>query len=162
MAKTSQLQIRVTPAQKARLRRLAAAAGQDVSVYVLDRVLPAAGERFQALVGRLARVEDWRYVLAELHDLLAGLMPAEFGPAVAGGVGGRLSPLLANYVAAMVEHVAVRLGVSAPGWVRDVPPLDAPHFATPLVGLRLHLLQASPVAYKRRNIFVDAAVGRRV
>jgi hypothetical protein len=43
-----------------------------------------------------------------------------------------------------------------------VPPLDEPHFATPLRGLRLHLLRASPVAFKRRNIFVDSSVGDRV
>jgi hypothetical protein len=155
MEKTAQLQIRVAPAQKVRLKRLAAAAGQDVSAYVLDRVLPPARTRFEAILGRLAPESDHRYALAELHDFLVGLGPGQFADALEGGVSERLSPLLRNYVAAMVEH-------AAPAWVREVAPLEEPHFGAPLQRLRLHLLAASPVAFKRRNIFVDAAVGDRV
>jgi hypothetical protein len=162
MEKTAQLQIRVAPAQKVRLKRLAAAAGQDVSAYVLDRVLPPARTRFEAILGRLARESDHRYALAELHDFLVGLGPGQFADALEGGVSERLSPLLRNYVAAMVEHAAARAGGRAPAWVRDVAPLEEPHFGAPLQSLRLHLLAASPVAFKRRNIFVDAAVGDRV
>jgi uncharacterized protein (DUF1778 family) len=162
MAKTAQLQIRVTPAQKARLRQLAAAAGQDVSAYVLDRVLPPAPDRFVGILRRLAREDDHRYALAELHDFVAALAPGQFADAVAPGMAERLSPLLRNYVAAMVEHAAARLGVHAPAWVDRVPPLEEPHFGAPLRSLRLHLLAAAPVAFKRRNIFVDAAVGDRV
>jgi hypothetical protein len=33
--------------------------------------------------------------------------------------------------------------------VRDVEPLNAPHFATPLQGLRLHLLRAAPAGGPR-------------
>jgi hypothetical protein len=46
--------------------------------------------------------------------------------------------------------------------VREVPPLEEPHFATTLEGLRLHLLQVSPVPFKRRNIFIDSSLGDRV
>jgi len=162
MGKTSQLQIRVTPAQKARLRQLAAGAGQDVSAYVLGRVLPAERERFAGILRRLAREPDHRYALAELHDFLVALAPARFGDALEPGVGERLSPFLRNYVAAMLEHAAHRKGVQPPAWVREVAPLDGPHFGAPLASLRLHLLASSPVAFKRRNIFVDAAVGDRV
>jgi hypothetical protein len=162
MVKTAQLQIRVTPAQKARLRQLAAAAGQDVSAYVLDRVLPPGRDRFGGILRRLAREDDHRYALADLHDFLAALVSGQFADAVTPGMPQRLSPLLQNYVAAMVEHTAGRLGVRAPSWVDDVPPLEDPHFGAPLRGLRLHLLAASPVAFKRRNIFVDATIGDRV
>ena len=160
--KTAQLQIRLTPAQKTRLRQLAAAAGQDVSGYVLDRVLPPGRHRFEDILRRLAREGDHRYALAELHDFLVALAPGQFADAVAPGIAERLSPLLQNYVTAMVEHAAARLGVRPPAWVGDVPPLEDPHFGAPLRGLRLHLLAASPVAFRRRNIFVDAAVGDRV
>ena len=67
-----------------------------------------------------------------------------------------LSRYVQNYVAAMIELAAHQKGVAAPGWVREVPPLEEPHFATALGGLRLHLLQVSPVPFKRRNIFVPA------
>ena len=69
---------------------------------------------------------------------------------------------LRNYVAAMVEQAAEQKHLAPPAWVREVTPLDEPHFATPLRGLRLHLLAASPAAFKRRNIFVDAGIGARV
>jgi hypothetical protein len=73
-----------------------------------------------------------------------------------------LDPLMQNYVAAMVEQAAAQRKRSAPAWTRNVVPLDEPWFATRLRGLRLHLLRASPVPFKRRNIFIDAGVGARV
>jgi hypothetical protein len=35
-------------------------------------------------------------------------------------------------------------------------------FGTPIESLRLHLLTASPPAFRRRRIFIDATVGDRV
>ena len=62
----------------------------------------------------------------------------------------------------MVEQAAAQKGVTPPPWLREIEPLVEPHFATPLAGLRLHLLRASPVPFRRRNIFVDTGVGGRV
>jgi len=73
-----------------------------------------------------------------------------------------LSPLLGNYVAAMVEQAAAQKNVLPPKWVRDVAPLDQPFFASELASLRLHLLCSSPVPFKRRNIFVDSSIGARI
>ena len=73
-----------------------------------------------------------------------------------------LSAYLRNYVAAMVEQAADLKRVGSPAWVRDVTPLDAPRFVTPLRSLRMHLLKSAPVPFKRRNIFVDSSVGARV
>jgi hypothetical protein len=160
--KTGQLQIRVTPRQKATLRRLAAAAGQDLSSYVLTRVLPPARLRFHGILRALADAGERRFALAELNDLLSALAPVELGDAVAQGDVARLSPFLQNYVAAMVEQAASVAGVEPPGWVAAVPPLERPYFAAPFAGLRWHLLTASPVAFKRRNLFVDATLGAQV
>lgn len=162
MAKSAQLQIRVTTRQKAQLKRLAAAAGQDVSAYVLSRVLAEPYRAFKELVAALGGAAEPRHVLAELNDLLSSLTAGQIAPATAHADIARLSPLLRNYVAAMVEQAAERAGVQAPAWTAAVEPLDAPWFATPLKGLRLHLLRAAPVAFKRRNIFVDSALGARV
>jgi uncharacterized protein (DUF1778 family) len=164
MTKSLQLQIRVTPRQKEALKRLAKAAGQDVSSYVLGRALPEATARFAEIVRALAGVEDHRFALAELNDLLAGMAGAELTEAIATAprVMSDLSPFLANYVAAMVEQASHERDVSPPAWVGEVPPLPEPYFATPLRSLRLHLLRATPVPFKRRNLFVDSAVGARV
>jgi uncharacterized protein (DUF1778 family) len=160
--KSQYLQIRVTPRQKTMLKRLAAAAGQEVSSYVLSRALPAARLRFEELVALLSDGADHRYVLAELNDLLSALAPAELADAIAQADTARLSPLLRNYVAAMVEQASHRAHLPPPSWTTLIEPLDVPWFAAPLAGLRPHLLRASPVPFKRRNLFVDASVGDRV
>lgn len=162
--KTDQLQIRVSPRQKATLKRLAAAAGQDVSSYVLARALPPARLRFEAILRALGDAGEHRFALAELNDLLSGLASVELRDAVAAVSAdlGRLSPFLQNYVAAMVEQATSQRAVEPPAWVAAIPSLERPYFAAPLASLRLHLLTASPVAFKRRNLFVDATLGARV
>jgi len=160
--KSSQLQIRVSPREKSALEALARRAGQSVSAYVLSRVIPPAHLRFAELVRDLAQEPDRRFVLAELNDLLTGLSPMELREAVAEADLERLSPFLQNYVAAMVELAAERKGLAPAPWTREVVPLEEPYFATDLPGLRLHLLRSAPVAFKRRNLFVDASIGDRV
>jgi len=165
--KTQQIQIRVTAAQKAALKRRARAAGRDLSSYVLERALPPEGEALQGILDRLAESDATgggahRFVLAELNDFLSSRSPDELEPAIAEADLSGLSPFLANYVAAMTEQAAARAGVTPPAWTRAVQPLDEPYFATDLVSLRPHLLRESPVPYRRRNLFVDASVGDRV
>ena len=160
-AKTEQLQIRVTKQQKAALARRARRSGQDVSSYVLSRALPAAALRFAELLRELADEDGRRFALAELNDVLCELAPGELADATSDAEPTGLSPQLQNHVAAMVELAAHRQGVAPPAWVRDIPPLEEPHWATPLAGLRLHLLRASPVPFRRRNLFVDASLGDR-
>jgi uncharacterized protein (DUF1778 family) len=160
--RSSQLQIRVTPEQKEALKRLSQRAGQDMSAYVLSRALPDAGVRFAQLVAALRDEEQPGFVLAELNDLLSGLAAGELRSAVEHADLAGLTPYLRNYVAAMVEVTAHRLDVPPPSWVRDVEPLETPHFATSLASLRLHLLRTAPVPFKRRNIFIDSTIGDRV
>jgi hypothetical protein len=160
--KSRQLQIRVTDAQKTRVRRLAKAAGQEISAYVLSRVLPAESARFAELIRGLRQAADRRFWLAELNGFLTGLAPVEFPEAVARADLAGLSPLDRNYVAALVEQAAARNRVAPPEWVAEVPPLVEPYFATTLRSLRPHLLRAAPVAFKRRNLFVDTGLGGRV
>jgi predicted ATPase len=105
---------------------------------------------------------DRRFALAELNDALSTLAPGELVDAVATIDVRGLTPVLQNYVAAMVEQAARAKGLRAPDWTRDVEPLSEPYFATSLQSLRLHLLRAAPLAFKRRNIFVDASIGARV
>lgn len=163
-AKTAQLQIRVTPAQKAALRRLARDAGLDVSAYVLARSVPDARARFHEIVRALRNASEQAFALAALADLLAQLPRAQLADAVAVSPPGlaTLPPLARNYVAALLEHAAARHDLEPPPWTRDVAPLASPYFATPLRSLRLHLLQASPAAFRRRNLFIDPGTAGRV
>src|SRR5690606_4719958 len=138
-AKDSQLQIRVSTAEKHAIRHAAERAGQDISTWVLGRLLPPARSRFQQLAKQLVtEPEQQRYTLAALNDLLTGLPAAACGEAVAEAPAAPLDTWAANYVAAMVETAAHRHEEPPPQWTRDVPPLDEPWFASPLAGLRLH------------------------
>lgn len=160
--KGSQLQIRVTSAQKLQLRRLAARAGLDVSAYVLSRALPEPRLRVDAAVRALADEQRRTAALAELADAINALGAEAFVDATTHIDTTRLSPLARNYVAAMVEEGAAAHGVTPPAWVRNVDPLDEPWFATSIKSLRSYLLRVSPVPYKRRNIFIDASPAARV
>jgi hypothetical protein len=160
--KSQQLQIRVTPGQKALLKRHARQAGQDVSSYVLSRVLPPSTGQFEALLKTARDADERRYALAAIHDLLVELSPGGFDEALAKGDPSGLPAEVQNVVAAMVEQAAALKGVAPPAWVRDVEPLDVPYFAANLESVRLHLLRRSPVAFRRRNVFVDATIGDRV
>jgi uncharacterized protein (DUF1778 family) len=161
--RSSQLQIRVTPEQKELLKRLSRQAGQDMSAYVLSRALPDARIRFAELLEALRVDARAGFVLAELNELLSALASGELCGAVEHADLTGLSPYLQNYVAAMVELAAHRRDVPPPAWVRDVAPMEMePRFATPLAGLRLHLLRTAPVPFKRRNIFIDSSLGDRV
>ena len=160
-ATSALLQIRVSPAEKAAIRRAAQRAGMEMSAYVLARVLPAPARRFQELTGACADPEGARFALAELSAWLATLGAAELQEAVAS----RPPPLthyLANYVAAMVEYACAQGGVAPPAWTREVAPLTEPVFGSALMSLRLYLLTHSPAPFRRRNIFIDASVGSRV
>jgi len=161
--KSGQLQIRVSPAQKAAISRAARRAGMDMSAYVLARVLPAPASRFQELTGACAdaRGEDARFALAELNSWLAGLAAGELQEAVASPPP-RLTPYLANYVAAMTEYACAKNGVAPPAWTRAIAPLAEPVFGSALMSLRLYLLTHTPAPFRRRNIFIDASVGSRV
>jgi uncharacterized protein (DUF1778 family) len=159
--KSGQLQIRVTPAQKAAIGRAARRAGLDMSAYVLARVLPAPARRFQDLTGACADSRDARFALAELNSWLASVAAGELQEAVSSPPP-LLTPYLANYVAAMVEYACGRSGVAPPPWLRATAPLAEPVFGSTLMSLRLYLLAHSPAPFRRRNIFIDASVGSRV
>ena len=161
-SKSEYLQIRLSPREKAALRRKAAQADQDLSSYVLTRLLPDERRRFEEILVALREDEDRAYAYAELNDLLSRLSAGRLREVVVDADLHALSDLTRNYVTAMVEEACRLKGAEPPDWTRRVPPLAEPFFVTGQPGLRLHLLKSSPVAFKRRNLFVDSTVGDRV
>jgi hypothetical protein len=134
----------------------------DMSAYVLSRVLSVPARGFQEAVRSLAGPAAPAFALAEINSLLSGLTAAELRDAVAAAPEVKLSPFLANYVAAMVELACAKRATPVPAWTRRVAPLDEPAFGSTLSSLRLHLLTHSPAAFRRRNIFIDSSLGDRV
>ncbi len=160
-ARTAQLQIRVTPAEKAALLRAARRAGQGMSAYVLGKALPAQAAQWEARLRELARSDGDRIALAGLSAWLAGLGANELAAAIAIPPPA-LPGFHANYVAATVEQLCVAAGIGPPSWTRDIAPLPHPVFGSELASLRLHLLAHSPAPYRRRNLFIDTAAGGQV
>lgn len=158
-AKTTQLQIRVTPAEKAALARAARRAGLGMSAYVLGKALPALAAQWESRLKELARGEQ--LALAGLSAWLAGLAASELAEAVAPPPPA-LPEFHANYVAAMVEQLCAAAAIDAPAWTREIAPLAQPAFGSELASLRLHLLASSPPPYRRRNLFIDTAAGGQV
>lgn len=160
--KKSQLQIRVTGADKAAIQSAAQRAGMGMSTYVLSKVLSAGNVRLRECIAACAEASTLGYGLAELNSFLASLTPPEFRDAVACAPEIKLTPFAANYVAAMIEYGCARCGISTPAWTGEIAPLTEPIFGTSLESLRLHLLTHSPAPFRRRNIFIDATLGDRV
>ena len=151
--RTSQLQIRVSLEQKAALRRLAAAAGQNVSQYVLARALPEADGTLARAFDALRVGGNAREALHALGTALAGLDPLELETTLASSSVDGLSSTLQNRVAALVEDLAASRGFAPPPWASAVPPLTRPHFRWPLASLQPYQLRTALPAYKRRNLF---------
>jgi hypothetical protein len=63
------------------------------------------------------------------------------------------------YLAGMAEAVALEMGWAVPRWTKDANRvLRRPYFGKAPEGMRIPLLVESPVAFRKRNIFVDAEV----
>lgn len=160
--KTAQMQLRVSPAQKRAIKLRAKQAGQNMSDWILNTLLPPSRNDLQEIFATLARTTEPSYALADLNDLLSRLLAAEFQAATAEKPADPLSPYLENYIAALIEHAAAQKGVPSPTWTQSVRPLRDPHFGVSLKSLRLHLLTNAPPAFRNRNIFIDSSIGDRV
>jgi hypothetical protein len=160
--RSAQLQIRVTPEEKAEIARAARRAGLGMSAYVLARVLADPAARWRTYVRELERGDEPRIALAGLSAWLGRLGANDLPGAVDEAPPAGLSDFHANYVAAMVEQVCASRGVAPPGWTRAIVPLERPAFASALSSLRLHLLRRSPPPFRRRNLFVDSSAGAQV
>ena len=160
-SRDQQLQIRVSRAQKAAIRAAAKRAGVGMSEWLLSRALPEPDARLMALVRRAEESES-HAAWAEIIELLQKLRSVDFLATVGQLEPSGLSRFTSNYLAALVEMTAARLGLPPPAWTRAVEPLPTPWFGTRLRRLREHLLVHAPVSFRRRNIFVDAGVGDRV
>jgi len=163
MVKSSQLQIRVSLEQKEQIRVRAAVAGEDVSKWVLKRLLPACTTKLQSIIDALGRGSSSRtHLLAELHDLLVNEESNQLSQGFEELDVSSLAPFEANYVAAMIETACTHRGIPPPRWLERIEPCAEPWFASDLKRLRLYLLTTSPPPFRKRNLFVDSTLGPRV
>ena len=160
--RTAHLQIRLSPLEKAAIEHAARRAGVGMSAYVLGKVLPRQEGQWRELLGEISRSGGERIAFAGLSSWLAGLGAVEMRAAVQVPPPAGLPAFDANTVAAMIEYACAMHGVEPPPWTRDIAPLARPAFGSELASLRLHLLTNAPAPFRRRNLFVDTAVGGQV
>jgi hypothetical protein len=68
-----------------------------------------------------------------------------------------IAPVHDAYLAAVAEHLALKYGLATPPWVEHPQRfLEKPFFAGGLESLKAILLVESPLAFRRRLIFVSA------
>lgn len=154
--KTSQLQIRISPDQKATLKRLAAEAGVNVSQYVLRTVLPSTEAEMARHAEALGPRSGRGRAFADLRKYLSDLPLERFTEAAQAFSSDDWPTVIRHHVAAAVEECAARHAARAPRWTRELAPLDRPHFSWEARSLRPHLMRITPVFLKRRDVFRDA------
>ncbi|MBX7139074.1 MAG: hypothetical protein K1X83_13955 [Oligoflexia bacterium] len=162
MAKSQQLQIRVSAEEKRIIQKRAAAARLDISKWILSQVLAPGIPRFHALVSNLSVVQNKQSALADLNDFLAASSRKDLELALSAPPKMPKDRYLANYLAAMIEQACVQAFVQPPAWLSEIEPLGSAVFGSPLQSLRLYLLSNSPAPFRRRNIFIDSSIGARV
>jgi len=162
--KSKYLQIRVTPMQKRIIKSNAKKMGMTISELILEKALGEIKlkEKFHDYVARLNNSGEKTIAYAEVNDFLTELSGNELENAVNILPENTLSPYERNYLTAMVEQASMMKKIPPPGWVKDIKPLEEPRFGTGLKNLRGHLLINSPLPFRKRNIFIDSAIGERV
>lgn len=104
---------------------------------------------------------DWRDPLAEFLDAFYAMDGAERADALCDEPD-LIAPMLEDvlpdaYLGAVGEHLARRWTLHLPEWTRgERRTLHRPLFEPDLAVLRAYLLRHSPVAFRRRLIFVGA------
>ncbi|MEI6806606.1 MAG: hypothetical protein WCK49_08905 [Myxococcaceae bacterium] len=158
--KNSQLQIRISDIQKHALQQAASSENMDLSAWVLSKLFLNPRTLFLKKIESLA--SNRKYGFADLADFLKNLNSTDLQEILQVPWSVQLEPLLANYVAAMLELCAHRHKIRAPYWLSQIEPLEDPCFGTDLKSLRLYLLTVSPVPFRARNIFIDTTLEGRV
>lgn len=143
------------------LKRRAREAGMDMSSWILDRVLPPESARFQELARSLVEPESRAFALAELEDFLRPFPSGTFARATSEPPKAPIDPVTLNHLAAAIESGSAKRGVASPTWTHRIPFPADPVFGTTLNSARLYLLTHAPVAFRRRNVFVDSSIDER-
>ena len=167
MARTAKLDLRLTPEEKARVVADAARAGLTISDWVKSRLFSALSDGFIDRVEvlsrqSLSRSAELHFARAALADYLRSLTTAELEEAVATFPSDVEEPFTRAYVGASVEILCAAHALIPPAWTRSMLPLETPYFASDLPGVRSELLTRSPIAFRRRNLFVGATLLDRV
>jgi hypothetical protein len=128
---------------------------------------PPADERFtQTVAGIAQRVqagEDLRFAVRELLDEFALRGRDDLRAAAFAEEPSPVDQHVDAYLGALAEHLARSCGLSVPSWaLADARVLDHMWFPGVARGFRPTALRESPVAFRRRGIFIARGALSRV
>lgn len=128
---------------------------------------PPADERFtQTVAGVAERVrggEDLRFAVRELLDEFAWRGRDDLRVQALAEEPGRVDQHVDAYLGALAEHLARTCGLSIPRWaLSETRTLDHMWFPGVARGFRPTALRESPVAFRRRGIFIARGALSRV
>lgn len=110
----------------------------------------------QEVATRTLAGEAFDPLLREFLDTFYSANPQTMAAAIRGAPA-RVGAIHDAYLAAVAEHLALRFGLEVPRWTDDSGRfLAEPFFAGGLETLKAVLLVESPLAFRRRQIFVSA------
>jgi len=128
---------------------------------------PPADERFTqtvaAVAERVRRGEDLRFAVRELLDEFALRGRDSLRAAALAEEPVRVDAHVDAYLGALAEHLARTCGLPVPSWtLSDSRTLDHMWFPGVAPGFRPTALRESPVAFRRRGIFIARGALSRV
>jgi len=128
---------------------------------------PPPDERFtQTVAGVADRVrqgEDLRFAVRELLDEFAFRGRDDLRAAALAQEPAPVDPRVDAYLGALAEHLARTCGLSVPSWaLSESRMLDHMWFPGVALGFRPTALRESPVAFRRRGIFIARGALSRV
>ncbi len=160
--KSEHLQIRITAEAKKKLFQLAKVNNMTLSEWILSKLsIENSPYTIQSIYEELSKKHNQAFAYVQLHDLLMKVSPQLWDDFVSIRPHNLECETMA-YTASMIERAAQMRGLTQPPWIREVETCSPPYFATNLQTLRLYLLINSPVAFRKRNIFIDSSTGDRV
>ena len=155
--KDSFLQIRISSAEKEKIKSLARLDNCDISEWILKQLEPKQSIlKLQQLYSDLEDVKDLSYKLAEISDFFYDAPTQLWSDIVNVSPSSQLSHDVLAYVASMIEYISDYRKLPLPTWTKDVTALDTPYFYdAKSAELKMFLCLNSPIQFKRRNIFVS-------
>jgi hypothetical protein len=122
----------------------------------LDAMTVPRPVTLQQVAVRTLGGEPFDPLLSEFLDVFYG-GDSEMMVRAISGVPARIDAVHDAYLAAVAEHLALRFGLPVPEWVEEPHRfLAKPFFAGGLETLKAILLVESPLAFRRRQIFISA------
>lgn len=152
--KSETIQIRVSKAEKEKLKKLSQVHKMCVSEFILSNLLTdISAYEVRQLYELIAKGENRVLSLFNLRNKLKKISPAFWDGAV-GIVPDFLDPFSLAYVASTIEELSYIRGLSYPEWCTGIKALSEPYIGSDQETMNFYILVNSPVPFKRRNIFL--------